>query len=196
MAPPAPEQGVDELDTVPADLDGSTAIQVEPHQDVETPADPIEKQQDGNEVGSGNDTNENNTMASGDDSKENEDNMSDATGGDTPKSLGTPADSPVPLTVEKGEKRKDDHDADVEDQYVTASLPPAVLSDRAIDARLRRVFNKRKDGSMILDDEWNKMWLDKTSGGGREQLLSIFEKCAYVVERGCLKKTPHRTNKV
>ena len=43
---------------------------------------------------------------------------------------------------------------------------------------------------MLLDDSWNSMWLDNTPGGGREQLMAIFEKVGYVVERGYLKNIP------
>lgn len=95
----------------------------------------------------------------------------------------------VPAEHDMKNKRKGNHDWSP-DQFMTTSIPPPVLSERAIDARLRRVFVKRRDGSMLLDDSWNSMWLDKTPGGGREKLMSIFEKVGYVVERGYLKNNP------
>ena len=77
-----------------------------------------------------------------------------------------------------------DHTVDTGDDSVFASTsaPPAELSERAIYMRLHRVFKKRKDGTFILDDEWNKAWLD-TDGGGRESLYAIFEKVGYDRDR-------------
>lgn len=87
-------------------------------------------------------------------------------------------------------KRKGDRGDETEQQFRTQSLPPAVLSDKAIKQRMRRVFTKRKDGSMVLGERWNNMWIDASAGGGREQLLSMFEKCGYTGERGQLKNMP------
>ena len=103
-------------------------------------------------------------------------------------------DQNEPVQHDGGKKRKGSHDVldagEGGDPFKTVSMPPPILSDRAIGARLRRVFVKRRDGSMLLDDSWNSMWLDNTPGGGREQLMAIFEKVGSVVERGYLKNIP------
>ena len=65
---------------------------------------------------------------------------------------------------------------------VPMTLPPEVLSERAIYMRLNRVFKKRKDGSYQLDDYWNKAWAD-VDGGGRESVKSVFEKVGYQRDR-------------
>lgn len=79
-------------------------------------------------------------------------------------------------------KRKHTVDTGDDSLFAAASTPPAELSERAIYMRIHRVFKKRKDGTFILDDEWNKAWLD-TDGGGRDSLYAIFEKVGYDRDR-------------
>lgn len=67
---------------------------------------------------------------------------------------------------------------DEDNVFASMSEPPQVLTDHAIYCRLRRIFKKKKDGTFVLDDRWNKAWLD-IHGGGRDSLYSMFEKCAY-----------------
>lgn len=69
----------------------------------------------------------------------------------------------------------------VEDEFSTRSLPPEVLSDRAIDSRLRRVFKPRADGTYLLDERWNQCWADVK--GERNSVKALFEKVAYNVDR-------------
>lgn len=69
-----------------------------------------------------------------------------------------------------------------ESHFFTESVPPEILSDAAIRSRIRRVFLKKHNGTTALDDRWNNMWAD-TSGGGREKVMAMFEKCGYNVER-------------
>ena len=77
-----------------------------------------------------------------------------------------------------------DQNEDREDALFVASVPPEVLSERAIYMRLNRVFAKRKDGTYQLDDRWNNAWLD-IDGGGRDELYSMFEKLGYKRDRFC-----------
>ena len=75
----------------------------------------------------------------------------------------------------------------VEDsEFWVASSPPAVLSEKAIDSRLRRVFTPRADGSRLLDDSWLHQWQDKHEG--RSKVLELFEKVGYNPDMGCQKR--------
>lgn len=104
---------------------------------------------------------------------------------DASKALGVTAG---PEHEPKPSKRKPNPDWNTTDAtgddsvYASASIPPQELTERAIYMRLHRVFKKRKDGTFILDDEWNKAWLD-VDGGGRESLYAIFEKVGYDRDR-------------
>ena len=72
--------------------------------------------------------------------------------------------------------------ADCQDAYYyTESVPPQVLSKSAIYNRLWRVFQRRKDGSRLVDQRWCDMWGD--IGQGRNELESMFEKVGYNVDR-------------
>ena len=73
------------------------------------------------------------------------------------------------------------------DIYETQSLPPPVLSDKAIYCRLSRVFKPKMTGEYMVDEKWVKAWQDVKDG--RSSLYSMFEKVAYSVDRG-LAKTP------
>ena len=64
----------------------------------------------------------------------------------------------------------------------TRSMPPPILSKSAIYNRVRRVFVKRANGTMQLDDHWNNLWSD-IHGGGREQVMAMFEKVGYDADR-------------
>ena len=83
-----------------------------------------------------------------------------------------------------GVKRRELEDS----EFSVASTPPPVLSEKAIDSRLRRVFTPRADGSRLLDDSWLHQWQDK--GEGRSKVLEIFEKVGYNVDMGCQKRGP------
>ena len=65
--------------------------------------------------------------------------------------------------------------------YSTASLPPPVLSQSAIEGRLRRIFKPRKDGTFLVDQSWVKQFNEKDN---RDQLYSMFEKVGYNPDRG------------
>ena len=58
------------------------------------------------------------------------------------------------------------------------SQPPPRLSERAAKARLYRVVQPRMDGSYLVPEEVIKMYTDKV-GGGRENVLNLFEKSGY-----------------
>ena len=73
-------------------------------------------------------------------------------------------------------------DVDDPELYVAMSVPPEVLSDKAIYMRINRVFKRRQDGTYILDDKWNKAWND-VDGGGRDEIYSMFEKVGYQRDR-------------
>ena len=65
--------------------------------------------------------------------------------------------------------------------FHVSSCPPPILSEKAIDSRIRRVFKPRADGSTLLDDTWQQQWANKES---RVKLLEMFEKVGYNVDRG------------
>ena len=71
---------------------------------------------------------------------------------------------------------------DEELEFLTESVPPEPLSRSAIYGRMRRVFQKKKDGTMPLDDQWNNLWKD-CNGGGRDQLMAMFEKVGFNTDR-------------
>ena len=73
-------------------------------------------------------------------------------------------------------------DVDDPELYVAMSVPPEVLSEKAIYMRINRVFKRRQDGTYILDDKWNNAWND-IAGGGRDEIYSIFEKVGYQRDR-------------
>ena len=75
----------------------------------------------------------------------------------------------------------------VEDDFEVMSSPPPVLTARAVYNRLRRVFQKRADGSNLLDDRWNEAWND-AKGSGRQELYSMSEKVGYNVDRVYVEK--------
>ena len=88
---------------------------------------------------------------------------------------------PVPVSVGLGGvKRPPDSQ---EAYYFTESVPPPVLSKSAIYNRLWRVFQRRKDGSRLVDQRWCDMWAD--IGQGRNDVESMFEKVGYNVDRVC-----------
>lgn len=88
-----------------------------------------------------------------------------------------PGPTPSVAPSEIGNKRGRDGDDDGELGYfLTLSVPPPQLSHGAIDARLRRVFKKRADGTYQLDDSWNSQWKDQSQ---RKNLFAMFEKLGY-----------------
>lgn len=88
----------------------------------------------------------------------------------------------APIEVGNGPQKRKPNENPEDFVFLTTSQPPLVLTDGAIKSRIRRIFLKRKDGTMQLDDQWNTMWGD-VAGGGRQKLMSMFEKCGYDVER-------------
>ena len=68
-----------------------------------------------------------------------------------------------------------------EDEFTTLTLPPPVLTDKAIDCRLRRVFKPRADGTYPVDEQWQKAWLD--AKGDRTKVKALFEKVGYDPDR-------------
>ena len=67
-------------------------------------------------------------------------------------------------------------------EFLTESTPPPPLSRSAIYSRMRRMFQPKTDGSMPLDDQWNNLWKD-CKGGGRDQLMAMFEKVGFNPDR-------------
>ena len=59
-----------------------------------------------------------------------------------------------------------------------ATKPPPVLSDRAIDQKLRRIVAPRADGTYLVGSDWVDAFKD-LSGGGRDKVKGLFEKCGY-----------------
>lgn len=100
---------------------------------------------------------------------------------DTPQSLHSQQPSPVPtdpglrtpIDLEKVDLGDDDDDDDV---LMDHAEPPPALSKGAANARLRRVFNRRSDGSYQVPEEALAMWKDKDK---RASLEKMFERCAY-----------------
>lgn len=62
-----------------------------------------------------------------------------------------------------------------EDEFTTLTPPPAVLTDKAIDCRLRRMFKPRADGTYPVDEHWR---LD-----AERDRTSLFEKVGYDPDR-------------
>lgn len=86
------------------------------------------------------------------------------------------------LQLHRGGVKRSGVEAGLDDAfYGTSSLPPPVLSQSAIYNRLWRVFQKKKDGSLHLDQRWHDMWSEIR--GGRRQIESMFEKVGYNVDR-------------
>ena len=56
--------------------------------------------------------------------------------------------------------------------------PPAALTDRAIDQKLRRIVAPRADGTYLVGSDWVDAFKD-LSGGGRDKVKGLFEKCGY-----------------
>lgn len=90
----------------------------------------------------------------------------------------TPPDV-VSVPPPSGHKRMPDFD---DPFFATESVPPPPLSSSAIYNRLWRVFQKRKDGSTLVDQRWFDAWAD--AGKGRHEISSMFEKVGYDVDRG------------
>ena len=101
--------------------------------------------------------------------------------------LASPGDKGVPTQPQQrhreGQKRPFDEG---EDEFLTESKPPPELSKAAICNRLRRVFSLRKAGSRQVDERWVEAWND-INGGGRDDVLQMFEKLAYDRDRVELK---------
>ena len=74
------------------------------------------------------------------------------------------------------QKRHRDEDDDM--IFATMSLPPPPLTDSAVYNRMYRIFQRKKDGSKLVDDRWCEAWAD-TRGGGRESVKAMFEKVGY-----------------
>ena len=64
--------------------------------------------------------------------------------------------------------------------------PPPMPSQKAIEARVRRLTKPRADGSYKLPDMFMEQWKDLESG--RNALMHLFEKCNFEIDRG-LKST-------
>ena len=69
--------------------------------------------------------------------------------------------------------------SDDDSEYAVRSKPPPELSNAAIKQRIRRIFKPRADGSYLVADDFVQKWADKSEGGGRDQMLALFEKTAY-----------------
>ena len=67
-------------------------------------------------------------------------------------------------------------------QEAPLSRPPPVMSDSAINQKLRRICAPRADGTYLVGSDWVDAWKDLVSGG-RERVKGLFEKCAYDRDR-------------
>ena len=92
----------------------------------------------------------------------------------TPKGVACP--TPKSTSAGPPKRKLDDED------YVTMSLPPPPLTDQAVYGRMYRIFQRKKNGSKLLDDRWCEAWAD-VRGGGRESLKAMFEKVGYDPDR-------------
>ena len=90
----------------------------------------------------------------------------------TPRAEGDKAMAPAPRRQKLSES----------EEFATHSVPPPELSTHAIKNRLRRLFAQRKEGSRLVDDRWVEAWND-THGGGRDEILAMFEKVGYSPDR-------------
>ena len=96
-----------------------------------------------------------------------------------PSAKQPPAQNEVVPGSGKGGANKRSH---YEDEFTTLTSPPEPLSQKAVYARIRRVFQRRADGTFQLDDKWNEAWAD-TKGDGRRELYAMFEKVGYNPDR-------------
>ena len=85
----------------------------------------------------------------------------------------------VPVKTEKPSEKRPRND---DDEFLTESLPPPALSDSAVYSRMWRIFQRKKDGSKLLDSKWCEAWAD-VRGGGRDSLKAMFEKAGYDPDR-------------
>ena len=61
---------------------------------------------------------------------------------------------------------------------IVISFPPAVLTEGAIDKRIRRVMTPRANGEYLVSGDFVSMWNDRITGG-RDKVRALFEKAAY-----------------
>ena len=88
-------------------------------------------------------------------------------------------------TIGKGRGVKRPESQEVGFEYLVRSTPPPILSEKAIDSRIRRVFKVRADGTTLVDEQWCQQWANKEA---RVKLLEMFEKVGYDVDRVAKKK--------
>ena len=70
--------------------------------------------------------------------------------------------------------------ADDELAFITISVPPPILTQNAIDNRLRRIFKARADGTYQVDKSWVDQYKDRDL---RQKLYAMFEKVGYSPDR-------------
>ena len=61
---------------------------------------------------------------------------------------------------------------------ILISFPPEVLTEGAIDRRIRRIMTPRANGQYLISGDFVTMWNDKFTGG-RDKVRALFEKAAY-----------------
>ena len=106
--------------------------------------------------------------------------LSQALGVPSPVKALPQKDVHVPAKTEKPSEKRPRNDDDHE--FLTESLPPPALSDSAVYSRMWRIFQRKKDGSKLLDSKWCEAWAD-VRGGGRDSLKAMFEKAGYDPDR-------------
>ena len=74
------------------------------------------------------------------------------------------------------------------------SLPPPQPSPKAIEARVRRLTKPRADGTIPLPEMFMEQWKDLE--GGRNELLHLFEKCNYEIDRFAKESRAYLVNKI
>ena len=67
---------------------------------------------------------------------------------------------------------------EVKELQVPISEPPPEISQKALDARLRRVTKPRSNGTYLIPEDIRKAYED-LHGGGRDQVRFLFERAAY-----------------
>ena len=92
-----------------------------------------------------------------------------------------PEDAHVQTGADSGKGRGFKRPNQFEEYYAVASIPPPVLTEKAIDSRLRRIFKPRADGTLLVDESWRQQWADKE---GRIKVLEMFEKVGYNTDWG------------
>ena len=94
-----------------------------------------------------------------------------------------PAASKPVATEAHDEDFASEKGAESESDYDELPPPPPAPSQKAIEARVRRLTKPRADGTFALPEMFMEQWKDLETG--RTALLHLFEKCNFEIDCGC-----------